>query len=149
MGPKRPQNRADSVLPCARNRGAEPFWPKSGVNKNARARAREGLGFLAYFSGAGNRSPNAACGPADRGSGATQRARSSIGVVYWNLSVSSASSTVRRTRYPRQPATKITTLAELGEQGPEGLLKDKHAIVVETRGGVYTTGPRVSFNHQE
>ena len=36
-----------------------------------------------------------------------------------------------------------------GEQGPEGLLKDKRAIVVETRGGVYTTGPRVSFNHQE
>src|SRR5271156_5189045 len=79
MGPKRPQNRADSVLPCARNRGAEPFWPKSGVYKNARARAREGLGFLAYFSGAGNRSPNAACGPADRGSGATQRAPK----LYW------------------------------------------------------------------
>ena len=36
-----------------------------------------------------------------------------------------------------------------GEQGPEGLLKDKHAIVVETRGGVYTTGPAASFNHQE
>ena len=36
-----------------------------------------------------------------------------------------------------------------GERGPEGLLKDKRAIVVETRGGVYTTAPRVSFNHQE
>ena len=36
-----------------------------------------------------------------------------------------------------------------GEQGPEGLLKDKRAIVVETRGGVYTTGPAASFNHQE
>ena len=36
-----------------------------------------------------------------------------------------------------------------GEQGPEGLLKDKHAIVVETRGGVYTTGPAASLNHQE
>ena len=36
-----------------------------------------------------------------------------------------------------------------GEQGPQGLLKDKRAIVVETRGGVYTTGPAASFNHQE
>jgi FMN-dependent NADH-azoreductase len=36
-----------------------------------------------------------------------------------------------------------------GEQGPDGLLKDKHAIVVETRGGVYTTGLAASFNHQE
>jgi FMN-dependent NADH-azoreductase len=36
-----------------------------------------------------------------------------------------------------------------GEQGPEGLLKDKRAIVVETRGGVYTTGSAASFNHQE
>jgi FMN-dependent NADH-azoreductase len=36
-----------------------------------------------------------------------------------------------------------------GDKGPEGLLKNKRAIVVETRGGVYTTGPRVSFNHQE
>ena len=36
-----------------------------------------------------------------------------------------------------------------GERGPEGLLKDKRAIVVETRGGVYTTGPAASFNHQE
>ena len=36
-----------------------------------------------------------------------------------------------------------------GEQGPEGLVKDKRAIVVEARGGVYTTGPAASFNHQE
>lgn len=36
-----------------------------------------------------------------------------------------------------------------GEQGPKGLLKGKRAIVVETRGGVYTTGPAASFNHQE
>ena len=36
-----------------------------------------------------------------------------------------------------------------GEQGPKGLLKDKRAIVVETRGGVYTTGPAAAFNHQE
>jgi FMN-dependent NADH-azoreductase len=36
-----------------------------------------------------------------------------------------------------------------GEQGPEGLLKDKRAIVVETRGGVYTAGSAASFNHQE
>jgi len=36
-----------------------------------------------------------------------------------------------------------------GERGPEGLLKGKRAIVVETRGGVYTTGPAASFNHQE
>ena len=36
-----------------------------------------------------------------------------------------------------------------GEQGPEGLLKDKRAIVVETRGGVYTTGSAASFKHQE
>jgi FMN-dependent NADH-azoreductase len=35
------------------------------------------------------------------------------------------------------------------EQGPEGLLKGKRAIVVETRGGIYTTGPAASFNHQE
>ena len=34
-------------------------------------------------------------------------------------------------------------------KGPEGLLKGKRAIVVETRGGVYTTGPAASFNHQE
>lgn len=36
-----------------------------------------------------------------------------------------------------------------GEQGPKGLLTGKRAIVVETRGGVYTTGPAASFNHQE
>jgi FMN-dependent NADH-azoreductase len=36
-----------------------------------------------------------------------------------------------------------------GEQGPKGLLKDKRAIVVETRGGVYTTGAAATFNHQE
>jgi FMN-dependent NADH-azoreductase len=35
------------------------------------------------------------------------------------------------------------------DNGPEGLLKGKRAIVVETRGGVYTTGPAASFNHQE
>jgi FMN-dependent NADH-azoreductase len=35
------------------------------------------------------------------------------------------------------------------EKGPQGLLKGKRAIVVETRGGVYTTGPAASFNHQE
>ena len=79
MGPKRPQNRADSVLPCARNRGAEPFWPKIGGYKTrAHARARDWAS-LAYFSGARNRGPNAACGPADRGSGATQRAPK----LYW------------------------------------------------------------------
>jgi FMN-dependent NADH-azoreductase len=36
-----------------------------------------------------------------------------------------------------------------GDKGPEGLLKGKRAIVVETRGGIYTTGPAASFNHQE
>jgi FMN-dependent NADH-azoreductase len=35
------------------------------------------------------------------------------------------------------------------EQGPKGVLTGKRAIVVETRGGVYTTGPAASFNHQE
>lgn len=35
------------------------------------------------------------------------------------------------------------------DKGPEGLLKGKRAIVVETRGGVYTTGPAAAFNHQE
>jgi FMN-dependent NADH-azoreductase len=35
------------------------------------------------------------------------------------------------------------------EQGPKGLVTGKRAIVVETRGGVYTTGPAAAFNHQE
>ena len=35
------------------------------------------------------------------------------------------------------------------DKGPEGLLKGKRAIVVETRGGVYATGHAASFNHQE
>jgi FMN-dependent NADH-azoreductase len=35
------------------------------------------------------------------------------------------------------------------DKGPEGLLKGKRAIVVETRGGVYTTGFTAPFNHQE
>ncbi len=35
------------------------------------------------------------------------------------------------------------------DKGPEGLLKGKRAIVVETRGGVYTTGFAAAFNHQE
>ena len=34
-------------------------------------------------------------------------------------------------------------------QGPEGLLYGKHAIVVESRGGVYSSGPWAAFNHQE
>jgi FMN-dependent NADH-azoreductase len=35
------------------------------------------------------------------------------------------------------------------DAGPEGLLKGKPAIVVESRGGVYSVGPRAEFNHQE
>jgi FMN-dependent NADH-azoreductase len=38
---------------------------------------------------------------------------------------------------------------QYSEKGPEGLLKGKRAIVVESRGGVYTTGPAMAFNHQE
>ena len=35
------------------------------------------------------------------------------------------------------------------DQGPEGLLKGKRAIVVETRGGSYSAGPAAAFDHQE
>lgn len=35
------------------------------------------------------------------------------------------------------------------ESGPEGLLKGKKAIVVETRGGLYSEGPAADFDHQE
>jgi FMN-dependent NADH-azoreductase len=34
-------------------------------------------------------------------------------------------------------------------EGPEGLLKDKRAIVVETRGGLYSTGPAAAMDAQE
>jgi hypothetical protein len=66
-----------------------------------------------------------------------------------------------RTRYPARatifvkgaPGQSMMAISQgrvsYGERGPEGLLKDKRAIVVETRGGVYTTGPAASFNHQE
>ena len=35
------------------------------------------------------------------------------------------------------------------DKGPQGLLQGKRAIVVETRGGIYTTGSATAFNHQE
>jgi FMN-dependent NADH-azoreductase len=35
------------------------------------------------------------------------------------------------------------------ESGPEGLLKGKKAVVVETRGGLYSEGPAAGFDHQE
>ena len=35
------------------------------------------------------------------------------------------------------------------ENGPEGLLKDKRAIVVETRAGVYSEGAAAATDHQE
>ena len=35
------------------------------------------------------------------------------------------------------------------EKGPEGLLTGKRAVVVETRGGVYSAGPAAAFDHQE
>ncbi len=35
------------------------------------------------------------------------------------------------------------------EKGPAGLLAGKRAIVVETRGGVYSAGPAAAFDHQE
>jgi FMN-dependent NADH-azoreductase len=36
-----------------------------------------------------------------------------------------------------------------GDRGPEGLLKNKRAIVVETRGGSYSEGFTAAFDHQE
>ncbi|HEY1605654.1 MAG TPA: FMN-dependent NADH-azoreductase [Allosphingosinicella sp.] len=36
-----------------------------------------------------------------------------------------------------------------GENGPEGLLKGRKAIVVETRGGLYSEGPAASLDSQE
>lgn len=35
------------------------------------------------------------------------------------------------------------------ENGPEGLLKGKRAIVIETRAGVYSEGPAAAMDHQE
>ncbi|MGZ8997315.1 MAG: FMN-dependent NADH-azoreductase [Allosphingosinicella sp.] len=35
------------------------------------------------------------------------------------------------------------------ESGPEGLLKGKKAIVIETRGGLYSEGPAVAMDSQE
>jgi FMN-dependent NADH-azoreductase len=35
------------------------------------------------------------------------------------------------------------------EAGPEGLVKGKKAIVVETRGGLYSEGPAVAMDSQE
>jgi FMN-dependent NADH-azoreductase len=35
------------------------------------------------------------------------------------------------------------------ESGPEGLLKGKKAIVVETRAGLYSEGPAAAMDHQE
>lgn len=35
------------------------------------------------------------------------------------------------------------------EAGPEGLLKDKKAVVIETRAGVYSQGPAAVNDHQE
>jgi len=36
-----------------------------------------------------------------------------------------------------------------GESGPEGLLKDKRAIVIESRGGLYSEGPGQALDSQE
>ena len=38
---------------------------------------------------------------------------------------------------------------QYGANGPEGLLKNKKAILVIARGGVYSTGPAVAMDHQE
>jgi FMN-dependent NADH-azoreductase len=35
------------------------------------------------------------------------------------------------------------------EAGPEGLLKGKRAVVIETRAGVYSNGPAAAHDHQE
>jgi FMN-dependent NADH-azoreductase len=35
------------------------------------------------------------------------------------------------------------------DRGPEGLVTGKRAIVVEARGGVYSSGPMAAFDHQE
>lgn len=35
------------------------------------------------------------------------------------------------------------------DQGPQGLLHGKRAIVVESRGGIYSSGPFAMFDHQE
>jgi hypothetical protein len=50
----------------------------------------------------------------------------------------------------------LDTLAEIHpvtfrytEAGPEGLLKDKRAVVIETRAGVYSSGPAAAMDGQE
>jgi len=35
------------------------------------------------------------------------------------------------------------------EKGPEGLLKGKRAVVIESRGGIYSQGPYAAVDHQE
>ena len=36
-----------------------------------------------------------------------------------------------------------------GESGPEGLLKDKKAVLIESRGGLYSEGPAAAMDGQE
>src|SRR5271170_1966549 len=127
MGPKPPQNRADSVLPCARNRGAEPFWPKSGVDTTrAHARARDWASWRIFPA----RETEVPTPPAAQLIADPVRAPKLYWGGVWNLSVSSASSTVRRTRRPRQPATKITTLAELGTRTSCTQIPDRDDIAL-------------------
>jgi FMN-dependent NADH-azoreductase len=35
------------------------------------------------------------------------------------------------------------------EKGPEGLVKGKKVVVISSRGGIYSSGPAASFDHQE
>ena len=35
------------------------------------------------------------------------------------------------------------------DKGPEGLVKNKKIVVISSRGGVYSSGPAASFDHQE
>lgn len=35
------------------------------------------------------------------------------------------------------------------EQGPQGLVNDKPVIIASSRGGIYSEGPAVAFDHQE
>lgn len=66
-----------------------------------------------------------------------------IGAPMYNFSISST----LRTWFDHVLRPRVTFA--YGAAGPEGLLKGKRAIVVETRGGLYSEGPAQAIDFQE
>jgi FMN-dependent NADH-azoreductase len=66
-----------------------------------------------------------------------------IGAPMYNFSIPSS----LRTWFDHILRPRVTFA--YGEAGPQGMLTDKRAIVVESRGGLYSTGPAKALDFQE